>query len=141
MTRTMDLVGKLAQQLRESPSRFRARDGYDQLLVALREGHPPSALKQLLNEGPEEVAGDLLWVVAELEDVETFVPEACRHLSSSDTGTVAYAMEILLRGAQESAYLRAAFEKLRACHDAVCEHAVRTLVGEGLNRVKGILEA
>jgi hypothetical protein len=136
----MDPVGKLVDELRRSPSRFRATGGYERLLEVLRQGHAPDALKQVLSEG-SDVAGDVLWTIAELENVAPFVSEARRYLASPDKGTAAYAMEIVLRGSQESADLREALDQLRVCDVAVCEHAVRTLAGEGLTRLRAILQA
>lgn len=136
----MNPIGKLVEELRRNPSRFRATGGYDRLLEALRQGHAPDDLKQLLRQG-SDVAGDLLWTVAELETVQPFVSEACQHLSSPDKGTAAYAMEVVLRGSQHSDDLRAVLDRLRVCHVAVCEHAVRTLAGQGVGRLREVLDA
>jgi hypothetical protein len=134
-----DPIGKLMDELREKPKRFRATGGYERLLDVLRDGHAPDAVKQFLSEGTD-VAGDLLWTIAELETVEPFVPEARQYLSSPDKGTAAYAMEIVLRAGHEADDLRAALDQLRACDVAVCEHAVRTLAGEGLGRLIEVLD-
>src|SRR5262249_24475584 len=134
----MDPVGKLVDELRKNPRRFRSTGGYERLLDVLREGHPTDALTQALVEG-SDVAGDLLWTIAELENVEPFAPQARQYILSPDTGTAAYAMEIVLRGGHERGDLRAALDQLRDCDVAVCEHAVRTLAGEGLSRLREIL--
>jgi hypothetical protein len=136
----MNAVDKLVDELRANPKRFRATGGYERLIEALREGHAPDALKKILSES-SDVAGDLLWTIAELETVEPFVSEAIQYLSSSDKGTAAYAIEIVLRGGKYSADLRAVLDQLRDCDVAVCEHAVRTLAGLGLTRLIEILEA
>lgn len=136
----MNVVGKLLDELQMKPRRFRDTGGYERLLDALREGQSPDALKQALS-APSDVAGDLLWTVAELETVEPFVSEALQYLSSSDKGTAAYAMEIVLRGGQHSADLRAAFDQLRVCDVVVCRGAVQSLAGAGLTRLMEILEA
>lgn len=135
----MDPVGELVNELRANPKRFRSTGGYERLLEVLREGRAPDALKEVLEED-SDVAGDLLWTIAELDVVDPFVAQARRHLSSSDKGTAAYAMEILLRGARRGSDLRAALDELRACDVAVCEHAVRTLSAEGLERLRAVLE-
>lgn len=134
----MDPVQELMAELRKNPNRFRATDGYERLLAVLNEGHSVNALKTTLREG-SDAAGDLLWTVAQLASVESFVPEACEHLSSPDKGTAAYAIEIVLRGGDDVASLRAAFDCLRVCDVAVCEHAVRTLAGDGLGRLREVL--
>lgn len=131
----MDPVAELVGQLRENPSRFRDTGGYERLLRALRQGAAPDALQQALRDGTD-LAGDLLWTIAELERVEPFVVQALQYLSSRDKGTAAYAMEIVLRGGREPDDLRAAFDQLHSCDDAVCQHAVRALAGAGLARLK-----
>jgi hypothetical protein len=136
----MNPVRKLVNELRTSPSRFRATGGYERLLEVLRKGYAPEAMKEILGEG-SDVAGDLLRTITELEAVRPFVSEARRYLTSPDKGTAAYAMEIVLRGGQESADLRAALDGLRVCDVVVCEHAVRTLAAEGLTRLREVLEA
>lgn len=136
----MNVVGKLVDELRENPERFRDNDGYDRLLSTLRAGNDPNALKQALRVS-SDLAGDMLWVVAELETVECFVREARTYLSSPDKGAAAYAMEIVLRGGQERADVRAAFEQLRECDVTVCAHAVRTLQGVGITRLIAVLQA
>ncbi len=135
----LDPVGELLKQLEKNPSRFRATGGYERLLDLLREGHAPDALKIVL-QGDTEVAGDLLWTIAELEIVSPFVFESMRHLSNPDIGTAAYAMEIVLRGSQDQSQLRTTLQQLNVCDVAVCEHAVRTLAGEGLARLIEILD-
>lgn len=134
----MDAVGALLEELQRDPSRFRATGGYERLLDRLERGDAPDALKRSL-AGSSPLAGDLSWTIAELDAVDVFVDEALPYLSSSDRGTAAYAMEIVLRGASAGNDLRAAFDQLRRCDAAVCEHAVRTLVGLGLSRTKEIL--
>lgn len=136
----MNPVSQLMEELAINPNRFRATGGYQRLLAFLREGNAPDAMKKVLG-ADSEIAGDLLWTVVQLEDVAPFVSAAERHLSSRDKGTAAYAMEIMLRGSQNPDQLLAVLERLQSCDAVVCEHAVRTLAGEGLTRLTEILEA
>lgn len=136
----VESVGSLMKELVSNPRRFRSTDGYERLVELLRQGDEPSELKRLLSEG-SPLAGDLLWSAAELDSVEAFVEEASAYLSDADKGTAAYAVEIVLRGARAGHELRAALDQLRICDSAVCEHAVRTLVGQGSQRLIEILEA
>ena len=135
-----DPVGKLVESLARNPDRFRDSGGYERLSHLLESGCPPDAIKSVLRgDGP--IVGDLLWTVTELEDVAPFVSEAVSHLSNEDVGTAAYAMEVVLRGSHHRGQLGAALERLRSCDVAVCEHAARTLAGEGLARLLDILAA
>jgi hypothetical protein len=134
----MESVSKVIEELEANPVRFRARGGYERLLDLLREGHAADAVRGVL-KGHSEIAGDVLWTVAQLENVAPFVSEAEMYLSSDDKATAAYAMEVVLRGAQDPGPLLAALDRLRSCDVAVCEHAVRTLAGEGLDRLVEML--
>lgn len=135
----MCVVRNLVAELQIDPNRFHATDGYHRLLEALRQGHPSGPLHEVLSK-ESDTTGDLLWTVAELETVEPFVSDARQHMSSSDRGTAAYAMEIVLRGARGRDDLRTALDTLRTSDAAVCEHAVRTLAGQGVSRLREILE-
>ena len=127
-------VRELLADLDDSPDRFREADGYERLVEAL---NAPGSAEPMLDalESRGERAGDLLWVICQLPNVALFVSGAIRYLQDEDKGVVAYAMEIVLRGARKSDDLRCAMEQLRTCHVDVCEHAVRTLVGEGARRM------
>jgi hypothetical protein len=133
----MQSGSKLIEELVTNPQRFRAKGGYERMLVLLRSGRASSAVKLVLRDH-SEIAGDVLWTVAQLDNVGAFVPDAVKHISSTDNGTAAYAMEIVLRGAQDPATLVTAMEQLDACSVVVCEHAVRTLAGEDLVRLTEI---
>lgn len=134
----MESVSKTIEGLIANPHRFRATGGYERLLSFLRKGRGSDAVRRVL-KGHSEIAGDVLWTVAQLENVAPFVAEAETYLSSDDKATAAYAMEVVLRGAQDAGPLLAALERLRSCDVAVCEHAVRTLAGEGLDRLVEVL--
>lgn len=135
----MNPVAALIDELQEDPRRFRSRGGYERLLEVLREGHPPDAVKAAVSQRAE-LAADLLWTIAELENVAEFVTVARPCLRSTDKATAAYAMEIVLRGASDGQDVRAALDALDASDEAVCEHAVRTLAGEGTGRIRAILQ-
>lgn len=134
----MDPIDELVRELEGNPRRFRATGGYERLLGMLRKGYSGDAVKRALGED-RDLAADLLWTVAELESVTPYTAEAAHHISSDDKARAAYAMEIVLRGARDPAQLRAALAQLRSSEDAVCEHAVRVLAGQGLTRVVEIL--
>lgn len=131
----MTIIEKLMEELRNNPRRFRTTGGYERLIEALEDGHSHDSLKQILSE-PSDIAGDLLWTVAELDTVEPFVSVALLHLSSEDKGTAAYAMEIVLRGGEGREDFRAVFDRLQVCDVAICEHAVRVLVAGGTQSVE-----
>lgn len=136
----MDPVDKAIEDLKRNPRRFRSARGYERLLNLLRDGHAPDAVKGFLR-GDSEFVGDVLWVVCELEHVEPYVSEAVLHISDSDKGTAAYALEVVFRGSHDGAELRTALECLNSSHVAVCEHVVRVLSGQGLARLRRILQA
>ncbi|WP_394851083.1 hypothetical protein [Pendulispora rubella] len=136
----MDPVSELVDQLEENPNRFRETDGYGRLVSLLERGYPGDAVRRVLQKKDPGFAGDLLWVVAELEDVTPFVSEAVRHLASPDKGTAAYAMEVVLRGARDGSECREALQRLCCCDVVVCKAAVQTLAVEGLARLQEILE-
>jgi hypothetical protein len=133
------LVSLLVSELRANPVRFRATDGYDRLTRALEAGNNPQALKEYLGEATE-FAGDVLWSIAEMEDVTDYVGEALQHLASADKGTAAYAMEIVLR-AGHAPELRAVFEQWRVCDEAVCAKAACDLSWQGADRLGELLAA
>ena len=110
------------------------------MLDLLRQGEAASEVKSILREHPE-AAGDVLWTVAQLDDVGAFASDAGRYLSSTDKATAAYAMEIVLRGAKRPGEIRVALDCLSQVDVAVREHAVRTLAGEGMERLTEILNA
>lgn len=134
----MKPASKIVEEIATNPHRFRATGGYERMLDFLRKGLAFADVKALLRDH-SDVAGDVLWTVAQLDNVEPFVHDAETYLSSQDKAAAAYAMEIVLRGARDAGPLRAALEHLPTCDVAVCEHAVRTLAGEGLVRVIEIL--
>jgi hypothetical protein len=129
---------KIIEELVADPRRFHATGGYGRMLNLLRSGRAFAAVRMFLRDHPE-IAGDVLWTVAQLDNVKAFASDAEKHLSSPDKATAAYATEIVLRGAQDAGPLLAALERLLVCDVAVCEHAVRTLAGEGLGRLIWIL--
>lgn len=136
----MDPVSKAIEDLERNPKRFLATEGYERLVNLLRDGHAPDAVKRFLR-GNSELVGDILWVVCELESVEPYVSEALLHISDSDKGTAAYAIEVVLRGSRSAAELRTLFERLRSSHAAVCAHAARVLAEQGVLRVIEVLRA
>lgn len=139
MPRRMDPVRELVDQLERNPRRFQSTRGYDRLLDALRKGNAPDAVKQALQRNPD-FSGDLLWTIAELDDVSAFASDAVHHIKSPDKGTAAYALEIVLRGSMDRGELREAVQVLNSCELVVCEHAVRILAGQGLTRLVEILK-
>ena len=137
--RATNLVSLLVSELRADPVRFRATDGYIRLTKALEAGNNPTALKEYLGEATE-FAGDVLWSIAELEDVTDYVGEALQHLASADKGTAGYAMEIVLR-AGHAPELRAVFEQWRVCDEALCEKVACDLSWQGTDRLGEVLAA
>ena len=137
--RATNLVSLLVSELRADPVRFRATDGYIRLTKALEAGNNPKAVKEYLGEATE-FAGDVLWSIAELEDVTDYVGEALHHLASADKGTAGYAMEIVLR-AGHAPELRAVFEQWRVCDEALCEKAACDLSWQGTDRLGEVLAA
>lgn len=129
---------KLIEELVSNPVRFRATGGYERILDLLRAGRASGAVRMLLRDH-SEVAGDVLWTIAQLDNVKAFALEAVKHLSSPDRATAAYAMEVVLRGAEDANALAAALMQLETCDTRVCEHAVRTLASEGAIRLTEIL--
>ena len=136
----MSPVSKLIEELERNPQRFKSTDGYGRLLDLLRDGNDPDAVKQVLR-GQAEFVGDLLWTVAELDNVEPFVSEAVPHILSTSKGTAAYAMEVVLRGSNDSSQLGMVLEQMCSCDAAVCRHAVRIMSSQGLVRVAELFEA
>lgn len=134
----MESARNIVEELVANPRRFRATGGYERMLDLLRRGRASEDLKTVLRDH-SDIAGDVLWTVAQLDNVEAFVPEAEMYLSSPDKGTAAYAIEVVLRGGRDTGSLIAALERLQECDLAVCEHAVRTLAGEGLVRITEVL--
>ncbi|MBX3375129.1 MAG: hypothetical protein KF817_14970 [Phycisphaeraceae bacterium] len=135
-----DRIDQLLAELEHSPDRFRATGGFERLLALLEAGVHTDALRRFLHEHPEHV-GDLLWTIVQLDDVEPFLSECLHYLSSPDRATAAYAMEVVLRSAKSEAQIGAALNRLVSCDIAICEHAVRTLSGEGLVRLVEIFRA
>jgi hypothetical protein len=133
----LDPVRSTLEELKANPQRFQRRGGYERLLALIEEGHPPDALEDLLGE-ESSFAGDLLWTVCELEDVERYVAKAAIHLSASDPGTAAYAFEVLLRGARDGACLEMGLNLLRSVPVPVREHAALVLASQGLVRAKEV---
>lgn len=134
-----DAVRELLAERRRTPDRFRATGGFERLLSLLQIGSAPAAFNDALAEHADH-AGDLLWTVVQLDDVAPFVTASIPYLQNPDKATTAYAMEKVLRGARTEMQLRAALDHLASCDIAVCEHAVRTLVGEGLIRIVEIFQ-
>lgn len=134
----MESSSKIAQELLTNPRRFRATGGYERMLNLLRHGCASEEVRMVLRHH-SDVAGDVLWTVAQLEDVAAFASDAGKYLSSPDKATAAYATEIVLRGSADSAQLREVLDRLSEADVAVCEHAVRTLAGEGMLRLVEIL--
>lgn len=135
----MESASKTIEELVDNPRRFRDTGGYERMLDLLRRGRAVADVKRVIRDHPD-IAGDVLWTIAQLDSVDTFVPDAEMYLASDDKGTAAYAMEIVLRGARDAGPLLAALGQLTACDVAVCEHAVRILAGEGLDRLAAILQ-
>jgi hypothetical protein len=125
------------EELTSDPVRFQRTDGYERLLARLEEGCSPTALKEVLREDTS-FAGDLLWTVCELDNVEPYVEEAALHLGSPDRGTAGYALEVVLRGAHDSRHLEAALTVLETAPPPVFEHGVLVLASQGLDRARDV---
>lgn len=133
----MDPVRDVLKELVSDPERFQETSGYERLLALLHEGHSPVAIKELLREN-SAFAGDILWTVCELDDPAPFVEEAARHMSDEDRGAAAYAIEVVLRAAEDGSYLRNALDCLASAPTAVREHAARVLASRGLLRAREV---
>jgi hypothetical protein len=133
----MDPVSAILEQLKADPSGFQRSGGYERLLALLQEGHSPASVKALLT-GNDSFIGDLLWTVCELDDQEPYIEESARHIDSSDPGTAAYAIEVLLRAAQGSKQLQAALQRLESAPVPVLEHSILVLASQGLSRAREV---
>lgn len=131
-------VGDLVESLLRDPIAFRESGGYDRLIGALRRGASPEPVKAAILASSER-AGDILWVVGELEEVEPYVQAAASRLRHPDVGTCAYALEIVLRGANEPDLIRRAFKQLDRGPGEVCAGAAPTLGWMELRRLKTLV--
>jgi hypothetical protein len=134
---SIDMIRTIVKELRSNPRRFQRAGGYQRLLSLLEEGYSPEPVKELLREDSSFV-GDVLWTVCELDNVAPYVEDAALHMGAADRGTAGYAVEVVLRGAQDSAHLRAALSLLESAPAPVREHAVFVLASQGLARVREI---
>ena len=133
----MDPVRNILEELKADPERFQKTAGYQRLLALLQSGHSPIAVKELLS-GDAPFVGDILWTVCELDNPQPYVEEAARHVAASDRGTAAYAIEVLLRGAQESDILEVALGCLETAPLPVLEHAILVLAAQGISRARDV---
>ena len=132
-----DPVRSILNELRSDQRRFQRTEGYTRLLAVLEQGCSPRALIELLREH-NSFAGDLLWTVCELENVEPYADEAALHLHSPDPGTAGYALEVLLRGARDSRQLDVALRFLESAPLPVVEHGTIVLASQGLERARDV---
>ena len=131
-------VGALVESLLRDPIAFRKNGGYDRLIRALRRGESPEPVKAAILASSNR-AGDLRWVVAELEEVEPYAQAAASQLRHPDVGTSAYALEIVLRGATEPDLIRRAFRRLDRGPAEMGQHAAQTLGWVELRRLKTLV--
>jgi hypothetical protein len=127
------------QELKSDPRRFQKTGGYERLLKLLETGGSPAAVKDLLREGGEFV-GDILWTVCELDDLGPYVEDAAPHVRDPDRGTAAYAIEILLRAAEQRDHLMFALQALESAPIPVAEHAALVLAGQGPVRAREVFQ-
>lgn len=132
-----DPVRTTLEELRSDPSKFQKRGGYERLVGLLESGNSPLAVDEFLRDD-SDLAGDVLWAVCELDDLGPYVQAAARHLNARDPGTAAYAIEILLRAAEDKGYLQAALRQLQSAPAPVRDHAALVLAGQGLNRARDV---
>ncbi len=135
-----DPVRNLLEELKSDSRRFQRTGGYERLLRLLDGGCSPVAVKELLAEGGT-YTGDILWTVCELDDLHPYVGEAVRHIADPDRGTSAYAIEVLLRAANDDAHLKAALHSLQAAPIPVAEHAAVVLASQGLLRAREVFQS
>lgn len=132
-----DPVRTLLEGLKSDPSRFQKTGGYERLRQVLEEGGSPVAVKELLR-GNATFVGDVLWTVCELDDLGPYVDEAILHITDTDRGTAAYAIEIVLRAARSREHLSAVLHCLEVAPSALVEHAALVLAAQGLSRSREI---
>jgi len=133
----MDPVRKILQELEADPDRFQRTEGYRRLCELLQDRNSPLAVKELLR-GHASFIGDILWTVCELDDLEPYVEEAALHIDDPDRGTAAYAIEVLLRAADENDVLEAALARLESAPLPVREHAILVLAAQGIARARDV---